>query len=192
MKKKKLNTRNFFLELTKEIEKTDNKVSVDSMEAMFIMNNGGSEKLSQNIWKVLTRWRIYTSPENRFYKFTEEEIAQITKIGQSESSRLKRKDFLQLTTSENTIVKEKKITKQQDTTKTIEVIFQGNLTEEALDKLLGGKILQQKRGIYKIEVPSENQEKLYSLWLNSEVNNLGTVMIDVKLEKKFQEHRSKL
>jgi hypothetical protein len=190
MKKKKLNTRNFFLELTKEIEKTDNKVSVEAMEAMFLTNNGGSEKLQQNIWKVLTRWRIYTNPENRFYKFTEEEIAQITKIGQSESSRLKRKDFLQLTTTKNTIVKEKKITKQQDTT--IEVIFQGNLTEEALDKLLGGKILQEKRGIYKIEVPSENQEKLYSLWLNSEVNNLGIVMLDVKLEKKFQEHRSKL
>lgn len=183
--KKRLNTKNFFLELSKEIEKTDNKVSVDSMEAMFLMNNGGSGKLQQNIWKVLTRWGIYTLPKDRFYVFKDEEIAQITKIGRSDSLKIKRIDFLKLTN-----VKEKKITKQQDTT--IEVIFQGNLTEGALDKLLGGKILQQKRGIYKIEVPSENQEKLYSLWLNSEVNNLGTVMIDVKLEKKFQEHRSKL
>lgn len=184
MKKKKLNTRNFFLELTKEIEKTDNKVSVDSMEAMFIMNNGGSEKLQQNIWKVLTRWRIYTSPENRFYVFTEEEIAQITKIGQSESSRLKRKDFLQLT---------EKNEKKEITEETIEVILQSNnLTEEVLDKLLGGKILQQKRGLYRIEVPMENKKKLFSFWMNSEINGLGSVMIDVKVEKEFAKILEKL
>ena len=183
MKKKKLNTRNFFLELTKEIEKTDNKVSVDAMEAMFIMNNGGSEKLQQNIWKVLTRWRIYTNPENRFYVFTEEEIAQITKIGQSESSRLKRKDFLQLTEKEE---------KKEITEETIEVIFQGNLTEEALDKLLGGKILQQKGGLYRIEVPMENKKKLFSFWMNSEINGLGSVMINVKVEKEFEKILEKL
>ena len=184
MKKKKLNTINFFFELTKEIEKTDNKVSVDAMEAMFIMNNGGSEKLQQNIWKVLTRWRIYTSPENRFYVFTEEEIAQITKIGQSESSRLKRKDFLQLT---------EKNEKKEITEETIEVILQSNnLTEEVLDKLLGGKILQQKRGLYRIEVPMENKKKLFSFWMNSEINGLGSVMIDVKVEKEFAKILEKL
>lgn len=181
---KRLNTKNFFLELSKEIEKTGNKVSVDSIEAMFLMNNGGGKKLQQNIWKVLTRWRIYTNPENRFYTFTEEEIAQITKIGQSDSFKIKRKDFLQLTEKE----KKKEITKE-----TIEVILQSNnLTEEALDKLLGGKILQQKRGLYRIEIPMENRKKLFSFWMNSEINGLGSVMLDIKVEKEFEKILEKL
>jgi len=182
--KKRLNTKNFFLELSKEIEKTDNKVSVDSIEAMFLMNNGGSGKLQQNIWKVLTRWRIYTNPENRFYTFTEEEIAQITKIGQSDSFKIKRKDFLKLTEKEE---------KKKNIKETIEVILQSNnLTEEALDKLLGGKILQQKRGLYRIEIPIENRKKLFSFWMNSEINGLGSVMLDIKVEKEFEKILEKL
>jgi hypothetical protein len=178
-----LDKKQFIRDLFERVSETKN-ISTDELKKIYLKNFGkDSERIMLNIFQALYRLGIvsskYVQNDVEMISFSDEELGRMRKIVETGKPVFyKKKD-------------DKKEEKEKEK-ETIEVIFQGNLTEEALDKLLGGKILQQKRGIYKIEVPSENQEKLYSLWLNSEVNNLGTVMIDVKLEKKFQEHRSKL
>jgi hypothetical protein len=178
-----LDKKQFIRDLFERVSETKN-ISTDELKKIYLKNFGkDSERIMLNIFQALYRLGIvsskYVQNDVEMISFSDEELGRMRKIVETGKPVFyKKKD-------------DKKEEKEKEK-ETIEVIFQGNLTEEALDKLLGGKILQQKRGIYKIEVPSENREKLYSLWLNSEVNNLGTVMIDVKLEKKFQEHRSKL
>jgi hypothetical protein len=61
------------------------------------------------------------------------------------------------------------------------------ITKEKIDKLLGGKIIQQKGHLYKVKVPKEEELRVFSLWLNSEINEIGiTVMIDIELENRFK------
>lgn len=178
-----LDKKQFIHDLYKVVS-TTKTITAEEIKKLYLKNFGkDGKRILLNIFQALYRLGIVTSKyvqnDIEIINFSDEELEKMKKIVETGKPVFYKK-------------KDDKKEEKQKQKETIEVIFQGNLTEEALDKLLGGKILQQKRGIYKIEVPSENREKLYSLWLNSEVNNLGTVMVDVKLEKKFQEHRSKL
>lgn len=73
------------------------------------------------------------------------------------------------------------------------IVLCNNADETALGTLSGGKVVQSKgEKLYKIIVPLENKKKLFSFWINSEVNGFGTVMIDVDLEKEFTKVLEKL
>ena len=134
-----------------------------------------------NIFQALYRLGIVTSKyvqnDIEIISFSDEELEKMKKI---------------VETGKPVFYKKKDDKKEEKQKETIEVIFQGNLTDEALNKLLGGKILQQKGGLYRIEVPVENKKKLFSFWMNSEINGLGSVMIDVKVEKEFEKILEKL
>lgn len=177
--------KNLLNKLKEEIKKKGNILNHDELYSAYISVGGkvvSTEKLVQG--KILRSFfychKIPVKKENNTWTFCEN-ILEI--IEQRINNFHKKKD--DFTTH-------KKVEKENQE-KTIEVILQSNnLTEEALDKLLGGKILQQKRGLYKIEVPIENKKKLFSFWMNSEINGLGSVMIDIKVEKEFEKILEKL
>ena len=152
------------------------------VKELYLKNFGkNGERIMLNIFQALYRLGIVTSKyvqnDIEIISFSDEELEKMKKI---------------VETGKPVFYKKKDDKKEEKQKETIEVIFQGNLTDEALNKLLGGKILQQKGGLYRIEVPVENKKKLFSFWMNSEINGLGSVMIDVKVEKEFEKILEKL
>jgi hypothetical protein len=174
-----LDKKQFIRDLFERVSETKN-ISTDELKKIYLKNFGkDSERIMLNIFQALYRLGIvsskYVQNDVEMISFSDEELGRMRKI---------------VETGKPVFYKKKDDKKEEK--ETIEVIFQGNLTEEALDKLLGGKILQQKGGLYRIEVPMENKKKLFSFWMNSEINGLGSVMINVKVEKEFEKILEKL
>ena len=178
-----LDKKQFIHDLYKVVS-TTKTITAEEIKKLYLKNFGkDGERILLNIFQALYRLGIVTSKyvqnDIEIISFSDEELEKMKKIVETGKPVFyKKKD-------------DKKEEKQKEK-ETIEVIFQGNLTDEALDKLLGGKILQQKGGLYRIEVPIENKKKLFSFWMNSEINGLGSVMIDVKVEKEFEKILEKL
>lgn len=180
-----LDKKQFIHDLYKVVS-TTKTITSEEIKKLYLKNFGkDGERILLNIYQALYRLGIVTS------KYVQNDIEVVT-FSDEELEKMKRI----IETEKPVFYKKKKDNKEEEKQKekeTIEVILQSNnLTEEALDKLLGGKILQQKRGLYRIEVPMENKKKLFSFWMNSEINGLGSVMIDIRVEKEFAKILEKL
>ena len=184
--RQRLETRKFFQLIEKTIEKKDDRyfISSELVKKIYIESNGCTKNLYQNIWKVLTRWGIYSNPctqaegkPREGYFFSKEELRKVHVIANNSAAMPRRTEILKLLKEEEEIERGIEMTIQSPT----------EITKEKIDKLLGGKIIQQKGHLYKVKVPKEEELRVFSLWLNSEINEIGiTVMIDIELENRFK------
>lgn len=172
------NKKQFINDLVEKVNTTKTITSVEIKE-LYLKNKGkDSKRVLLNIFQVLYRFGIvsskYVQSDVEVINFSDEEMEKLRKV------------------KINKQVSVKKPVEKKVEEKFYEVTLMGpSINENVLDTLLGGKIIQSKGQMYRVQVPEANREKLFSIWLNAEINNLGAVvMIDVELEKKFQKFRS--
>lgn len=170
------NKKQFISDLIEKVDTTKTITSIEIKE-LYLKNKGkDGKRVLLNIFQVLYRLGIVSS------KYVQSDIEVINFSDEEMEKLRKAKTNQQVSTKKKPVVEEK----------FYEVTLMGpSINENVLDTLLGGKIIQSKGQMYKVQVPETNREKLFSIWLNAEINDLGaTVMIDIELEKKFQKFRS--
>lgn len=173
------NKKQFISDLIEKVDTTKTITSIEIKE-LYLKNKGkDGKRVLLNIFQVLYRLGIvsskYVQSDIEVINFSDEEMEKLRKAKTNQQVSTKKKPV------------EKKVEENF-----YEVTLMGpSINENVLDTLLGGKIIQSKGQMYKVQVPETNREKLFSIWLNAEINDLGaTVMIDIELEKKFQKFRS--
>lgn len=173
------NKKQFINDLIEKVNTTRTITSVEIKE-LYLKNKGkDGKRVLLNIFQVLYRLGIvsskYVQSDIEVINFSDEEMEKLRKAKTNQQVSTKKKPV------------EKKVEENF-----YEVTLMGpSINENVLNTLLGGKIIQVKGQMYRVQVPETNREKLFSIWLNAEINDLGaTVMIDIELEKKFQKFRS--
>jgi hypothetical protein len=171
------NKKQFISDLIEKVDTTKTITSVEIKE-LYLKNKGkDGKRVLLNIFQVLYRLGIVSS------KYVQSDI-EVINFSDEEMEKLRKAKTNQQVSTKRPVEKVEE--------KFYEVTLMGpSINDNVLDTLLGGKIIQSKGQMYKVQVPEANREKLFSVWLNAEINNLGAVvMIDVELEKKFQKFRS--
>ena len=189
---KRLITGDFFEKLQEELKNTPEVGGVKMiksriMKRLFLECNGGDGNVHQNIWKVLTRWGIFSNSSSDYqttYCFTHKEIKRIQDIVQTGQVRPRRKEILS---------KKEDLSFVEENRGIELTINTSHFTKDELINLLNGEIIQFKNNLYKLK--TRDKIRVFSFWLNSErLNNLATVIIDNddELEKEFQSLISQL
>ena len=173
------NKKQFINDLIEKVNTTKTITSVEIKE-LYLKNKGkDGKRVLLNIFQVLYRLGIVSS------KYVQDDI-EVINFSDEELEKLRKTN----TTQQSASVKKPKAKKVEEFYEV--TLTSPSISEDVLDTLLGGKIVQIKGQMYRVHVPKTNRKKLFSVWLNSELNNLGTIMIDLELEKEFSKIMEKI